>query len=306
MIIPDEIMAAARVGDTQTVERFLDEGGDINAYDARGETLLRECVSSAHRLEGINTIVTPVSPAQVELCRVLVARGADLNKRGRGCYHSDATPLWRAWEATFEVSGGISGPGGDTAWSTSASFEVCQILMEAGADLNALVAIDSFARYTVLAFILYRFGGWPDQTNHRRVRLEMITTLLRAGARLDAIFYRFAWGTTFAGTALYCLEHKIDVQRWLTQDESFIKAKELIVGIQEDGSFKSFMRRPHRSVLRLRSLFARGRATPPCAIRCRRMRCYGAARQDYAMEFLVKQPDNGIVWNILSFWRAST
>ena len=38
----------------------------------------------------------------------------------------------------------------------------------------------------------------------------------------------------------------------------------------------------------------------------RRLRCYGAAREDYAIAFLVN-PDvpNEIVWNILSFWRAT-
>ena len=92
----------------------------------------------------------------------------------------------------------------------------------------------------------------------------------------------------------------------MAQDKYFIKARELIVGIQEDGSFKSFMRRPHREVLRLRSLVSRGRAKFARAPRGR-LRCYGAAREDYAIEFLVN-PDipKEIVWNILSFWRAST
>ena len=113
----------------------------------------------------------------------------------------------------------------------------------------------------------------------------MITTLLRAGARLDSI-HRPRPDSLFNNpaqlySALYVLEQgRVDVKHYpyIAQNEHYIKAKELIVGIQEDGSFKRFMRRPHRSVLRLRSLFARGRATPPCAIRCRRMRCYGAAR----------------------------
>ena len=92
----------------------------------------------------------------------------------------------------------------------------------------------------------------------------------------------------------------------LAQDEYFIKARELIAGTQEDGSFKSFMRRPHRSILRLRWLVSRDRATLARAPRGR-LRCYGAAREDYAIEFLVN-PDvpNDIIWNILSFWRAST
>ena len=65
------------------------------------------------------------------------------------------------------------------------------------------------------------------------------------------------------------------------------------------------MRRPHRSILRLRWLVSRDRATLARAPRGR-LRCYGAAREDYAIEFLVKCGEKGIVWNILSFWRAST
>ena len=83
----------------------------------------------------------------------------------------------------------------------------------------------------------------------------------------------------------------------LAQDEYFIKARELIAGTQEDGSFKSFMRRPHRSILRLRSLVSRGRAAP------KKWSPRGLDRR--AIEFLVKLGDNGIVWNILSFWKET-
>ena len=53
----------------------------------------------------------------------------------------------------------------------------------------------------------------------------------------------------------------------LAQEEYFIKARDFIVGIQEDGSFKRFVRRPHRAVLRLRSLVSRGRAAPTSGAR---------------------------------------
>ena len=82
-------------------------------------------------------------------------------------------------------------------------------------------------------------------------------------------------------------------------DEHFIKARELIVGVQEDGSFKSFTRRPHRAVLRLRSLFSRDRAA---------LKKWSPRGHDWhAIKFLAK-PDvpREVVWNILSFWRAST
>ena len=64
MIIPTEIMAAVRDGDTQMVEHFLDEGGRVNAVDARGMTLL----------------LGSVRCSKVELCRVLLERGADPNE----------------------------------------------------------------------------------------------------------------------------------------------------------------------------------------------------------------------------------
>jgi len=171
MIIPNEIMVAARDGDTQTVERFLDEGGDVNAYDARGTTLLRECASSYHPPPLAITVTRPILPSQLELCRVLVARGADVNKCGRrGAFFASETPLWLAWMSTFTVSGGIRGPGGNAAWSTSPSFEVCKILMEAGADLNALVSWDYGAKFSILAWLLYEFGEdmWCDAASFIR------------------------------------------------------------------------------------------------------------------------------------------
>jgi len=303
MIIPDEIMAAARVGDTQSVVRFLDEGGEVNAVDARGATMLGESVINSH----------------VELCRVLIARGADPTSSGHdGNGRRLTCPLWMA---AHHANGGEWRPlqGGGAAWSASPSGELFQILMESGADLNAREMFflpyphvrdpypdesDSDSDHegfgSLLAITLVYFG---QTALHNSLSLEIVTTLLRAGARLESIVEDLATG--FDYSASWCLNWALADRPGLAQDEYFIKTRELILGIQEDGSFKRFMRRPHREILRLRSLFSRGRATPPCAIRCRRLRCYGAARQDYAMEFLVKLPDNGVLWNILSFWRAS-
>ena len=60
----------------------------------------------------------------------------------------------------------------------------------------------------------------------------------------------------------------------------------------------------HKEVLRLRSLVARGRVKLPSRTRRRSPRGR-EARQARALEFVVRQGDNGIVWNILSFWRAT-
>ena len=82
-----------------------------------------------------------------------------------------------------------------------------------------------------------------------------------------------------------------------------VDARALLAGVREDGSWKSYARRPHRLILRLRSLYARGRAT---LARTQRRKPRGAdARRDRAILFLVKLGDNGVLWNVLSFWRAT-
>ena len=278
-------MAAVRNGDKHTVLRFLDEGGDVNAYHYLGWTLLTH--SAWH--------------SNVELCRELLARGADPNIRQRD--DTMASPLC---EAILGAEGGVSKPFPRlvAAWSATPSGQIFQMLVESGADLNACTYIGwggnfiSYAhegRGSLLARMLIYFGQ-RDEDDHP-LFLEIVTALLRAGARLESIIEDQASGETHS--ALWCLYQAIAVGPDLTQDEYFTKTRELILGVYEDGSFKRFVRRPHRAVLRLRSLFARDRATP------QKWSPRGYDRR--AIEFLVK-PDvpNEIVWNILSFWRAST
>ena len=72
----------------------------------------------------------------------------------------------------------------------------------------------------------------------------------------------------------------------------------LVASVRAAGSWKAHCRLAHKQVLRLRSLVARGRVKLP---RTRRPR----GRDVRALEFVVRQGDNGIVWNIPSFWRAT-
>ena len=57
-----------------------------------------------------------------------------------------------------------------------------------------------------------------------------------------------------------------------------------------------YMRAPHREVLLLRGLAMRGHLVP-------RRRTRGAAEWTAAAAFLARLGDNGVVWNVLSFWR---
>ena len=125
--------------------------------------------------------------------------------------------------------------------------------------------------------------------------MEIVTALLRAGARPESIVEDLATG--FDYSASWCLNWALADRPELAHDEHFIKAREIIIGVQEDGSFKRFVRRLHRAVLRLRWLVCRGRAEP--------RRAFTFFSSGRAIEFLCKQSENYIVWNILSFWRAS-
>ena len=69
-----------------------------------------------------------------------------------------------------------------------------------------------------------------------------------------------------------------------------LRVKALLDGVRKHGSYKRYMRAPHRDVLACRGLAQRGKlATEHCAL-----------------SFLAKQGDNGIVWTVLSYWRATS
>ena len=89
---------------------------------------------------------------------------------------------------------------------------------------------------------------------------------------------------------------------WNELDAEHVGAvRTLVASVRAAGSWKAHCRLAHKEVLRLRSLVARGRVKLP---RTRRPRGRDIdARRELALNFLVRQGDNGIVWNILSYWR---
>ena len=71
--------------------------------------------------------------------------------------------------------------------------------------------------------------------------------------------------------------------------DNFLAVKALIYGVRKHGSYKRYMRAPHRDVLACRGLAQRGKMST----------------EHRALNFLARQGDNGIVWTILSYWRAT-
>jgi len=167
-------------------------------------------------------------------------------------------------------------------------------LLGAGADPNLRIAdhldqngepsstseADSTPIIGAIRVFLGSDGSW---------HLPVVARLLRAGASLDNSEGKSA-------------------DEWLADEERlwpdlvdghFKAAKALIHGVRAAGSWKKYCRArcPHREILALRGLAMRGYIAP-----YQRRRTRGAEHK-LAVAFLARLGDNGIVWNILSFWR---
>jgi len=77
-------------------------------------------------------------------------------------------------------------------------------------------------------------------------------------------------------------------------NEKCIEVERMIQGVRSAGSWKAYIRRPHKDVCALRGLVTKGFLAPPG----------GGSKYERAISFLVKQGDNGVVWKVLSYWRA--
>ncbi len=114
--------------------------------------------------------------------------------------------------------------------------------------------------------------------------LHIVTTLLRAGASLDHEDRGSIW--SFEG-------HLYSIYRDHMEQRVHVGAiRNLVASVRAAGSWKAHCRRPHKQILRLRSLVARGRTRERLAT-------------TRAIRFIVRQGDNGIVWHILSYWRET-
>ena len=130
-----------------------------------------------------------------------------------------------------------------------------------------------------------RFCGTPS--------VECVTAMMRAGASLDRVYkeqtledqisYRFSVG-----------------EEGPDPESSWPKIRALAAGVRRNGSFKRYLREPHREVLLLRGLAMRGHLAPRGTRRTRRTQQW-----EPPVAFLARHGDNGVVWNVLSFWRAA-
>ena len=152
------------------------------------------------------------------------------------------------------------------------------VLIAAGAPVNAETIHGPRTRGRTPLFMIRRVS---EST------IDVVTAMLRAGASLDSLDQSF--------------EERLNEIDQGTEHGDAIRT--LVASVRAAGSWKAHCKLAHKEVLRLRSLVAHGRVKLP---RPRRRSPRGRdARQERALEFVLRQGDNGIVWNILSYWRET-
>ena len=265
MSLPGEVADAAEAGNLDAVRSWLDgrpaDGGDwVNSRDENGWTLLLCCV-----------MPDTSKPPHADLLRLLLRRGADVNLCATHPGAVGGSPLHYAADP-----------------DTNCIDPLC-VLLEAKPNVNRRTPRKTTTQdnphegllETPLGNLLVHTQHNDDLPLHF---LTKATALLRAGATLDAICQDFS-ADELLGAA--------EIRRpRLAEEEEFVKVKALVAGVRVAGSWKSFCRKDHRQILRLRSLVARGRARE-------RLTTSRAAK------FIVRLGDNGVVWHILSYWRET-
>jgi len=260
--LPIGIGLAAADGDFERVEAWLAGGTashprSVSDVDNDGWTLLTWIAISDES-----------TPEHVEFARDLISRGCPVDAQSSGPGPDGGHT---ALHCACESSGGAA---------PHIQAAIVALLVAAGANVNIQAESGSGRRTTPLFSILEASAS----------TLDIVTTLLRAGASLDCDGPTRSFEERLNEIAGSRTEHGVAIRN-------------LVASVRAAGSWKAHCRLPHKQILRLRSLVARGRAKLPRARR-RSPRDRGV-RQERALEFVARQGDNGIVWNILSFWRAT-
>ena len=254
MVLPDHIVQAAKDGDIAVVEAFLDaEPGAINDRDEEWDlTLLMASMNSS------------ITERHVWFARRLIVRGADVNIGNI----EDKLPLHYA------------------CYPGDCSSTMVSLLLASGARVNART--DEDEDLTPLGQLIEEFDYnlWKNEEaeNRRRISrsgLEIMKLLLKAGASVDRCQRDLSAEAAMQGF--------LSRRPHYANDESFTKCRELVAGVRAHGSYKAYVREPHRQFLRMRSLLVRGRAKT----------------DSQRLERIARLP-NGACWHVLSYlWEAA-
>ena len=285
MVLPAEIATAAETGDLDAVRAWLDNQPDggrerINDYDDFGCTLLIACVMHTSRPE-----------QRVALARLLLERGADVNRCAADVHNdhmAQASPLHLACSVPIP------------------NRDMLDLLLAAEGSVKARTsgAGGSYIE-TPLGRLLRTVRSmnyvYSPAENLRNFR-SRVAALLRAGSELDDICVRAVSGASYMSAENLLQQFKAFIRSIpgtnpaviAGANEKCIEAGRMIQGVRAAGSWKAYIRRPHKDVCALRGLVTKGFLAPPG----------GGSKYERAISFVVKLGDNGVVWKVLSYWRA--
>ena len=129
--------------------------------------------------------------------------------------------------------------------------------------------------------------------------------LLRAGASLDRI------SSTGKSAEEIMRDNYYDYDPHV---RDYIKCQKVLAGVREHGSYKRYLRAPHRQFLRLCSLLVRRREERTNRLLLERLRTetgpfnlQGPVWKSAELHLLhrIARLPNGPCWNVLSYWRET-
>jgi len=251
--LPENIGQAAARGDFERVKAWLAAG---SASDPRSINAGDDSTSWTLLHWTMNGDQTP---GHLEFARYLLSRGARVDAK--------------TYQGSTALHFACQGAGETTAAMVS-------MLVAAGA------AVNKVAHGKTPLFSIVELSAST---------IDVVTVLLRAGASLDFFKHRIGEDQPVPRSFEAHLDGLEDgLEDGLDDDEleHVGPIRNLVASVRAAGSWKAHCRLPHKQILRLRSLVARGRTKERLAT-------------TRAIRFIVRQGDNGIVWNILSYWRET-
>ena len=282
-MVPVSVSFHAMCGRYDSVREWFDESGDrdANAVDVHGLTLLYRVLQCESPDLGSR------SPADRRaIVHYLVAKGADITAPGM----------------TPPVTVHSMGPSLLYAHCFCWNLEMVQLLLNLGFSVSSASAEHTLGGSNTLTPLAHAFCAreFPSTTHPQRNQRigrdfnpAVLREMVRAGASLD---FLVPPGNVPPDQFLRELLGRFDESRFELDESRTAAINEgiaLISGVREAGSFKSYLRRPHKALLRLRALRARGRAHTTSATLLR-----------VALLFNPTLPRE-IFWNVISYWRET-
>ena len=266
-LVPDSIVCAARVGDAETVRQWLESGGDPNWNLVDPNS---HYFPSHYRL-----LMFTAEWNLRDVMRVLISHGADVK-----------------YEYTYIYPEGESSA--DSSDEEDCTWRALDMALYKGNDKAAQLLIDNGADVSRL-----NFRAWDETLAHSR----LLRIVLAAGADftapcVDGQTPEVSVQESLSRLRLYYAAHS----RIAMYEETL----SILEGVRLAGSYKQYVLRDFKGLLRTRSLLARGRAllgpqTPDVVARLFGGRKYRFARQRRPLR-PAGVPDPAF-WLVMEYWR---